>query len=159
MALMTLSYDIPRSVLKNNSITVQIFERGALSVPVGVVRRHPLEACRRHAITVSFPLIAIGDVEDEEVILGRRSTDLVTAVVRELEMVAPARVTEHDAVEAVMVLEGSEDLEAESSTIHIGDRVEVVGRSGYTKMSVQLCCSWLFVSDGVDLRHLCRRAH
>ena len=84
----------PSGVLQYDAISVHILERPSLDVPVRIARANAAKACSHHARAACLPFGPIGDVEDEQVIFGRRFTYLVSVSCRELEMKAIFCVTE-----------------------------------------------------------------
>jgi hypothetical protein len=77
-----------------------------------------------------LPFDRIRHIEDEQIVLRRRRTGRMPAGARELQMIGCAVVTDHHAVEAVMILEVAEKLEAQPIGIEADDRFQLVGRAG-----------------------------
>ena len=71
-----------------------------------------------HTSTTGFPFRLVGQVEDQQMILRRGFADLVSALRRELQMVGLVRVSENDAVEAIVVVKLGEDREVQPGSIH-----------------------------------------
>src|SRR6185436_14049214 len=121
---------LPASPLENKAISVRILEGQAAAVPIGIEGRNRPEAGCRHAIDGGLPCRRIGQVEDQKTVGGRRPAGAMAARPGELEMPGRLRVAQHDAVEAVMVLEAVQYGEPQAVAIERQQGVDVVGRSG-----------------------------
>ena len=71
-------------------------------------------------------------------ILCGSSTNLVSALGRECEMVGLLGMSEDDAVEAVVILKLGEYHEVKPLSIHLGNGSQMVGRTGDTEHSIRL---------------------
>src|SRR5262245_11242037 len=115
-----LSLQGPRCILEYNPIPIEILKRLPLGFPIGIIRGNTLESRCEHPGTTGFPLVLIGQVEDQQVILCRGSADLVSPLGGEFQMVGLLGMSKDDAIEAVMVVKLGEDREAEPCGIHLG---------------------------------------
>ena len=66
-----------------------------------------------HPGTTGFPLVVIGKIEDQQMILGGRFADVVSPLGRELQMVGLLGMSEDDAVKAVVVVKLGEYCEVQ----------------------------------------------
>jgi hypothetical protein len=71
--------------------------------------------------TTGFPLVLVGQVEDQQMILRGSFTNLVSSLGREFQMVGLLRVSKDDAIEAFMVVKLGEYREAKPCSIHVGN--------------------------------------
>lgn len=88
--------------------------------------------------------LLVGQVKDEQIVLRGRTAGGVSGLCRELEVVPCAPVAEHDAVEALVLAEAEEQLEAEAVDVEGEQGVDVVGRTGYPEdggLDGHCCCS------------------
>lgn len=120
----------PRGSLENDAITVWILERGAIAIPIGIERGDRIEAGIAHPLNGGFPLICVWNIKDEQMVLSRRATRYVTPRTRKLEMVRRSLLSQHDAVEALVVLEPIEELQAKAFLIEPQQAIQVIARSG-----------------------------
>lgn len=96
-------------------------------VPVRVEAGHGREAARLHAGDGGLVRGGVGEVKDQEVVLGGRAADGVPSPGRQLEVVGGAAEPQHDAVEAVVVAEAEQDLKAQPVSVKGNDGINVVG--------------------------------
>jgi hypothetical protein len=136
--MLWLSLQGPRRVLEHNPIPIEILERLTLGFPIRVIRGDTLKPGCEHLGTTGFPLVVIGKVEDQQVILGRGFADLVSAMGRELQMVGLLGMSKDDTIEAVMVFKLGEDCEVQPCGIHLGNSGQMVGGSGDAEHSTRL---------------------
>src|SRR5215831_14484370 len=90
-----------RRVLEHDAIPIEILERPPMHVPIRIIRRDTLETRCEHASTTGFPLVLVGKVKDQQVILRRGFTDLVSTLGREFQMVGLLGMSKDDAVESL----------------------------------------------------------
>jgi hypothetical protein len=124
-----LSLPGPRSVLQHDSIPIEILERPPTHIPIRIIRRDTLKSRCKHPSTTGFPLVLIGKVEDQEMILGGGSADLVSSVCGELQVVGMLGMSEDDTVKAIVVLKLGEHREVEPLGIHRRDDCQIVSWS------------------------------
>ena len=93
----------PCSILEDDAIAIGIFEGFALFIPIRIEGLNGLEAVLNHAVNSGLPFGCIGQVEDNQVILGRGASSGVTVFDRELEVVRRVRMTEYDAIETFVI--------------------------------------------------------
>src|SRR5262245_31234246 len=77
----------PLGVLKHDAIAVRVLKGPAGAIPVRIERGDGLVARRDHPVDGLLPLRSVGEVEDEQVVLGGRPAREVATLSRELEMV------------------------------------------------------------------------
>ena len=92
----------PCRVLEHHPIPIEILERLPLHLPIRIIRRDTLEPRSEHASTTGCPLVLVGQVKDQQMILRRRCADVMATLGRELQMVGLLGMSEDDAIEAVM---------------------------------------------------------
>jgi hypothetical protein len=95
-----------------------------------------LEAVLNHAVNGGLPFSGIGQVKDKQVILSGCASGGVSVLDSELEVVRRVRMTEHDAIEAFVIIKGGDDFKAESITIKVQDVGHMVGGTGNAQMGV-----------------------
>jgi hypothetical protein len=71
-------------------------------------------------------------------ILGRSVTDFVSSLRGKLDVIKLPGMTENRAVKAAVIFELSEHNEPEALRIRLGDRSQVIGRSGYSHRRAEL---------------------
>src|SRR5215213_5718994 len=98
---------------------------GSRARPVRARAPVPPQACSR---LPERPIVL--DVENEEVVLGRCGARAAALMVRELQVVAPARQGEHYTVVAGVALEGGDLLESEGIAVEAHDLRQAVSRPG-----------------------------
>src|SRR4029079_12634432 len=76
------------------------------------------------------PFADVGQVEDPEIVLGRRPSGGVAAGSCELGVIWRAVVAQHDSLEAAIALEAMEHREAQAIAVEGQQRVEIVARTG-----------------------------
>ena len=103
---------------------------------VGV--RHLAKPGRYHLCTACVPLVLVGNVKDQEVILARSFADFMSSLRGELDVVGLFGMTDDDAVETAVIFERSEHIEPKPPRVHLSDRGEVIGRPGYTHRRTRL---------------------
>src|SRR5215510_7634056 len=91
----------------------------------------------KHPGTTGFPLIPVGQAEDQQMILGGRFADVVSPLGRELQMVGRLGVPEDDAIEAVVVFKLGEDGEVQPCSIHLCYGCQMIGGSSDTEHSTR----------------------
>ena len=67
-------------MLEHDPISVEILERLPLGFPIRIIRGDTLKPGCEHPGTTGFPLVLIGQVKDQQMILGRSFTDLVSTL-------------------------------------------------------------------------------
>jgi hypothetical protein len=75
----------------------------------------------KHPGTTGFPLVLVGKVENQQVILRGSFTNLVSTLGRELQMVRGVRMPKNNAIEAVVVVKLGEDRAVQPFGIHLGN--------------------------------------
>ena len=108
----------PICVLQNDPVAVWIFERFSLDVPVRIEWRDGRIAEPLKLLRGFLPLRAIGNVKHQKVVLTRRFPGMMAAFARELQVISRCLVTEHDTIEAVVILKFLEHFETEALTIN-----------------------------------------
>src|SRR5215472_2846549 len=121
----------PLGVLKHDAIAVCVLERAPYAVPVWVERGDRIIASREQLVHRPLPCLAIGLVEDEQIVLCRCGACGVAVLASELEVIGAARDAQHDAVEAIVVLEGAEAGEPEPVGVEPHDVFQMVGGPGH----------------------------
>lgn len=116
-------------------------------VPIGVKRFHWLKASPLHAQNRRLPRRLVRNVENQQVLLRRRTTGAMSLGLRKFKMIRQTFPTEHDPFKAFMVGEARDNIEAEPITIEGDQRSEIIGRARYTK---GLCLH--FCPSGVKTR-------
>jgi hypothetical protein len=112
--------------LQDDSVAVGIFEGCAVAVPVGVERRNRLEACASHHLNGGFPFLSIGQIEDQKIILSRGTPGRMSVSMREFEMIGRPGTPQHHAVDAVMIFEPIQDLQAQSVAVKASQCIEII---------------------------------
>jgi hypothetical protein len=74
-----------------------------------------------HPGTTGFPLVLIGQVKDQQMILGRSFTNLVSTLGCEFQMVELLGMSEDDAVKAVVIFKLGKHYEVQPCGIHLGN--------------------------------------
>ena len=116
------------AILSRSRVSSSIrLERGSVLVPPRVERGHGCEPRLSHPIHSRLPSLRVRLVEHQEVVLGKRATCRMAVGACELQMVRRARMTEHEAVEAVVVLEAGQHTHPPVVAIEGQQDVEVVG--------------------------------
>jgi hypothetical protein len=95
---------LPRAVEEDDAVPVGILERDPASVPIGVRRWDGLMAVGSHSLDGAPVLARVGEVEDEEVLPRRSAPGCVASLQGEFEVIALADLAQHNAVEALVVL-------------------------------------------------------
>src|SRR5260370_24329730 len=121
----------PGSVLQDDSVAVGVFESDTVAVPIRVEGRDRLETSGFHRLHGGFPLRSVGQIKDQEMVVGRRPASRMTVSMRELKMIRCAGTPKHYSVEAVMILKTEHDLETESIAVKTHQRVEIITGPGY----------------------------
>ena len=114
-----LSLQGPRRVLEYDSIAIEILKRLTLCFPIGIIRGDTSKPGCEHLGTTGFPLVLVGKVEDQQMILRGSFTNLVSTMGCELQMVGLLGMSKDDAIEAFMVLKLGEYCEAKPGGIHL----------------------------------------
>jgi hypothetical protein len=76
--------------------------------------------------TGCFPLVLIGNVKDQQMILSRRLADFVSLLRGKLDVIGLPWMTEDDAVETALILELSDYCKPEALLIHLSDGDKVI---------------------------------
>ena len=101
----------PLGLLQCDTIAIGILEGLPADVPIRVERLHELVAAADYALNSLLLFGGIGQIEHQEIVLGRRTARLVPMSVRELEVMLRARLAQHDAFETVVTLQRAEELQ------------------------------------------------
>src|SRR5690349_1340903 len=120
----------PGHPLQHHPIAVRVLESEPFAVPIGVEGGNRRESGGTHALDGGLPFARVGQIEDDEIVRRRRAANGMAAGAGELEMIRRLVVAQHDAVEAVMVLEAVEHGEAEAVAIERQQGIDVVARTG-----------------------------
>src|SRR5262245_18899502 len=123
----------PRCILEHHAVAVYILEGPPVHIPIWVVRWDASKPGRQHPGAALLPLHSVGNVEDEEMVLGGRRADAVAALPGELEVVRMLGTSEDHAVEAVVIRELRQDHEPQSPFVYGSHGGQVVGWSGNAK--------------------------
>src|SRR5262245_35292951 len=115
----------PLGVLKHDAIAVRVLKGPAGAIPVRIERGDGLVARRDHPVNGLLPLRSVGEVEDEQVVLGGRPAREVATLSRELEMVRGPGHAQHDPVEPLVIFKPSESDQAHSDRIKPHGLLEV----------------------------------
>jgi hypothetical protein len=124
----------PTCVLQNDAVAVGIFERFSLDVPVRVERLDGWVAELLEALRGFLPLRSIGNVKHQKIVLAGRFPGGMPTLARELEVVSRSLMTEHDTIEAVVILKFIKNFEAEPVAIKFHDRRELIGGSRHPQV-------------------------
>src|SRR5207302_363040 len=103
--LPSLALHGPRRILEHDSIPIEVLKRLPLCFPIGIIRRDTLKPGCEHTRTTGFPFRLVGKVEHQQMILRGGFADPVSPLGCEFQMVGLLRMSENDAIEAVMVTE------------------------------------------------------
>lgn len=117
-----------RHVRQHDSVSVWIFECLANPVPVWVRALDRLKTARHHLGYGRGIALGIRKVEDQEVVLSWRSSDIVASLPCKLEMVTARSMAEHNSVKPLVVLEPADDFEAKAIAVKREQCVNVVCR-------------------------------
>src|SRR5262245_47721702 len=101
----------PRRVLQDDAISVGILESDAAFVPIGIERGDRRCAESAQTLDCGAPCRTIRQIENEQIVFGRRAADRMAALMGEFEMPWNAGMAEHDAVKAVMILKPADLVE------------------------------------------------
>jgi hypothetical protein len=125
----------PTRVLQNYSVAVGIFERFSLDLPVRVECLDRRVAELLEPLRGLLPLGSIWNIKHQKIVLGGRSPGRMPTLSRKLEVVSRCPMTQHDTIEAVVILEFVKNFEAEAIAIEFHDCGELIGRSRHPQMS------------------------
>src|SRR5262244_1455089 len=128
----------PRRVLDHHPIPIEVLERLPLGFPIGIIRGDTLKPGCNHPGTTGFPLVLIGEVEDQQMILCGRFTNMVSTLSRELQMVVLLGMPKDNAIEAIVVVKLGEYREVQPGGIHFGNSCQMVGGSSNAEYSTSL---------------------
>ena len=130
----------PHCVLKNDPVAVGVFKRAAVAIPIRVEGWHRIEAGGSHPFHGFVPGCPVRQVEDEQAIPVRRPPRRMAPGARELQVIRRTRATQHQAVEAVVVVEPIELGHAQTVAVEAQQRLEVVGRARHSQDGNDLNC-------------------
>jgi hypothetical protein len=125
----------PTRVLQNYSVAVGIFECFSLNVPVRVECLDGKVAELLEPLRGFLPLLSIGNVKHQEIVLTGRFPRRMPTLSRELEVVSRCLMTQHNAIEAVVIMEFIKNFEAEAIAIEFYDRGELIRGPRHPQMS------------------------
>ena len=94
----------PCCVLEYDAIPIEALERLSLGFPIGVIGWDTLKSRCNHPGTTGFPLIVIGKVEDQQMILCRGFTNRMSTLGGEFQMVGLLGMPKDNTVKAFMVV-------------------------------------------------------
>lgn len=101
----------PLSLLNDNAIAIRVSECASEPFPVGIERPHVYEARLPQQLAPMVPLMGFRYVEDQQILFRWARRDRMFPAEGELEMKASTGVTEHDPVEALVVLKAADFLQ------------------------------------------------
>src|SRR5688572_3486438 len=94
----------PIRVLQDNTVTIGILECLASYIPVWIVRLHGCVTMSQHSLDCCLPLHFILQVEHQQIFLRGRFAGRMTLLAGEFKMVRRTAMSDHYAVEALMIL-------------------------------------------------------
>src|SRR5690242_2108324 len=125
----------PTRVLQNYSLAVGIFERFSLNVPIRIECLDGRIAELLETLRGFLPLLSIGNVKHQKIVLTGRFPRRMPKLPRELEVISCCPMTQHNAIEAVVIVEFIKKFEAEAIAIEFYDRGELIRGSRHPQMS------------------------
>src|SRR5690242_8989959 len=125
----------PTRVLQNYSVAVGIFERFSLNVPIRIECLDGRIAELLEPLRGFLPLLSIGNVKHQKIVLTGRFPRRMPKLPRELEVISCCPMTQHNAIEAVVIVEFIKNFEAEAISIEFYDRGELIRGSRQPQMS------------------------
>lgn len=120
----------PARLLQHDAITVMVFERSSAQIPIRVHGHDLLEARCNHASTRLFPFGHFGKIKHEQILGRGPRRNRMRTTIREFKMVLHSGATEHDAVEAFMIVKAANDSQAEPRAIKIACSRQIRDRTG-----------------------------
>ena len=109
----------PLRLLQDDAIAIAILIGTPACFPVWIERGDLLEPSSQHAVTHCLPLREKRYVEDGQVFDCRRGKHRMGATMSELKVIARSSNAKHNAVEAFVVFESSDDAQTQPAAVHV----------------------------------------
>jgi len=124
----------PLGALQNHAVAIVVFICLAPNIPVWIEGRNLLEPRSAHIEARGLPLSWLPCVEDCQVFVGRFRENWMTSAVCEFKVIVRTGLAQHDAVEAVVVLEVADDGQSKAAAVHDLRLREVADRASDPKV-------------------------